>query len=162
MKVRCEECGSEYKVSYSEEFGLNMCNSCLKLNIEHPINSLPKKGEILYDSQNRPICHICGRAYNKLMSHVRLTHGISARDYKKMFGLSLKRGIVSPETAEVLRAHVRKNYELVVSDNLLKGGSETRFEKGYEGRTKEKMSLQELNALKKRNQKNKEMRRKAL
>lgn len=152
MKVCCEECGSEHKVFYSEDFGLNMCMSCYKLNSEHPVNSLPKKGEILYDAQNRPICHICGRAYNKLMSHARLTHGVSAKEYKEMFSLSKKKGIVSPETAELLRAHVRKNYEIVVSSNLMKGGSGTRFEKGYEGRTKDKLSLQELNAIRQRNE----------
>lgn len=155
MEVYCEECGSNYKVSYFEEFESHLCNDCYRLNKEHPVNPLPGKGEILYDSQRRPICHICGRAYNKLMSHARLTHGISAREYKLMFSLSLKKGIVSPDTAEVLREHVRKNYEIVVSNNLVKAGSDTRFEKGYEGRTKDKLSLQELNAIRLRNEKKK-------
>ena len=143
----CEECGSSHKIKYSEEFEKVLCPSCLKTNIEHPVNPIPPMGELRYDLEGRPICHICGRAYNKLMSHSRQAHGLSAIDYKKQFGLNVSKGIVSIRTAEILRRHVDKNYERVVEGYLIKNGVGTRFEKGCAGRTKDKLSLQALKGL---------------
>lgn len=146
----CQECGSNNKVSYSEDFNQDLCPICLKMNIEHPVNTLPPVGEIRYDLDGRPICHICGRAYNKLMQHARLKHGLSALEYKKSFGLNVSKGIIATRTAEILRSYVDKNYEVVVENNLLKNGRKTRFETGCEGRTKEKLSLQALKDLQNR------------
>lgn len=146
----CQECGSLHKVSYYNEFDMRLCTNCIKMYREHPINPLPNPGEITYDEQLRPICHICGRAYNKLMSHVRLKHDLSALEYKKIFGLNTTKGVVSPITADKLRMHVEKNYEVVVKSNLLVDGKSTRFVNGCKGRTKDKLSLQALKGLKNR------------
>lgn len=147
----CKECGSQYKVAFYEEYDGYLCSSCLRTNIEHPVNEIPNAGEIKYDLDGRPICHICGRAYNKLMQHARLKHDLSAREYKKMFGLNVSQGIIAKRTTEILRHHVEKNYGNVVENNLLLNGKKTRFKAGHEGRTKEKLSLQALNDLKNRN-----------
>lgn len=147
----CKDCGSSYKVAYYKEYKEYLCKSCLKINIEHPVNSLPSPGEIKYDMEGRPICHICGRAYNKLMQHARLKHNLNAIEYKKMFGLNLNKGIISKKSKAILRQHVEKNYSNVVENNLLIYGKKSRFQKGHEGRTKDKLSLQALNDLKTRN-----------
>lgn len=147
----CKECGTSHKVNYYEEYEGYLCPSCLKMNVEHPVNNLPSPGEVIYDSEGRPICHICGRAYNKLMQHARLKHDLSALEYKKMFGLNVSKGIIAKKTTEILRHHVEKNYSSVVENNLLLNGKKTRFKNGHEGRTKEKLSLQALNDLKNRN-----------
>lgn len=148
--IYCQECGSNHKVAYSEELDMELCPVCLKMNLEHPVNSLPPIGEIRYDMEGRPICHICGRAYNKLMQHARLKHGLSALEYKRSFGLNVSKGIISLRTADILRFHVEKNYEKVVEGNLLVNGVNTRFEAGYEGRTREKLSIQALKDLQNR------------
>lgn len=148
--IYCEECSSKHKVEFVEEYGLHLCSNCIKMNEEHPVNHIPPMGEIHFDSENRPICHICGRAYNKLMSHTRQKHDVSALEYKKMFGLHTSKGIVAKHTAELLRAHVDKNYDIVVEGNLKKNGKKTRFKNGYEGRTKDKLSLQALKQLQNR------------
>ena len=146
----CQECGGIHKVRFVDEYKMYLCANCIKMYKEHPVNPFPAAGEIMFDEQSRPICHICGRAYNKLMSHVRLKHDLTAVEYKKLFGLNTTKGIVSPITADVLRHHVDKHYETVVQGNLIICGVETRFEKGSKGRTKEQLSLQALKELQSR------------
>lgn len=150
----CSECGSSNKVKFFKEYDCCLCDCCFKTNLEHPVNDLPLPGEIKYDNQGRPICHICGRAYNKLMQHARYKHHLSAIEYKKMFGLNLNKGIISKTSKDILRMHVEKNYANVVENNLLVNGKKSRFKKGHEGRTKDKLSLQALNDLKTRNTNN--------
>jgi hypothetical protein len=65
---------------------------------------------------------------------------LSAEEYKEMFGLEKRRGIMNEEAREVLRQRVKENYDLVVSQNLLKGGQQSRFRTGSRGRTKEQIS----------------------
>lgn len=151
----CQECGGLHKVRFLDEYEMYLCSNCVKMYREHPVNPLPPAGEIVYDEKLRPICHICGRAYNKLMSHARLKHDLTAIEYKKLFGLNTTQGIISPVTADVLRRHVDKNYETVVKGNLMTYGIDTRFENGSKGRTKEKLSLQALKELQSRSDNNK-------
>lgn len=106
---------------------------------------LPKKGEILF-LDGKPICHICGKAFHRLMSHVRQKHGMTALSYKKTFDLNTTRGITSEESAKKSRDAVFK-YPNIIED-LTTNGVKSRFKKGSIGRTKDKMSLQELNRLK--------------
>jgi hypothetical protein len=81
------------------------------------------------------VCHICGKSFKKLLSHVWQKHELSAEEYKEMFGLEKRRGIMNEEAREVLRQRVKENYDLVVSQNLLKGGQQSRFRTGSRGRT---------------------------
>lgn len=76
------------------------------------------------------------------------------KEYKKEFGLNLHQGIVSKKTKAKLQKSVKSNYEKVVAENLICKGKETRFKKGSEGRTKEKLSVQEYKNLVKRGKMN--------
>ena len=107
--------------------------------------NLPKKGEILYQD-GKPVCHICGKSFHRLMSHVRQKHGISALEYKKMFGLNIGKGIISEESAKKSRNAVHNHPEII--EHLTTNGVKTRFKKGSKGRTIDKVSLQELKRLK--------------
>lgn len=100
------------------------------------------KGVIQYDEKGRPVCELCGKAYDRLLSHVRQVHEMSAYDYKKTFGLDTRKGICSEISAERTRQHTLANKKTVIDQNLISGGIFSRFEKGSEGRTKEKMSEQ--------------------
>lgn len=102
----------------------------------------PYYGTIAYDKNGLPICHICGKSYRKVLSHVVQKHGINAREYKIMFGLEVRKGIICEETKEVLREKNKQNYDLVVAKNLLKGGEKTRFKNGGKGRMKNMVSEQ--------------------
>jgi len=103
---------------------------------------LPQKGEILYDKDNKPICHICGQSFHRLMTHVRQKHKMSAYEYKKHYGLDTTKGIASKQSSELARQRVYENYENVIVPNLLNSGKSTQFKPRHKGRTKDKVSLQ--------------------
>lgn len=49
-------------------------------------------------------CHICGRMFRMLATHVWRTHQVWAEEYRAYFGLSAKRGLVGADTSAKLRA----------------------------------------------------------
>lgn len=88
---------------------------------------------VRYDN-GKPICEICGQSFHRLMNHVRQKHGLSAREYKERYGLDVSIGICSEESAEKVRVATLANADVVISQNLIKGGKDTRFKKGHPGR----------------------------
>lgn len=107
----------------------------------------PHYGEIQYDVNGNPICHICGKSFAKLGAHIWNGHRIKMYDYCKLFGLNVGKGICSKEYANKMRNYVFKHYKVVVSENLIKNGKYTRFQQGCEGRTRDKMSAQTRKAV---------------
>lgn len=101
-------------------------------------------GVIRYDSEGLPICEICGKSFNRVIAHARQKHNTSERDYKKQFGLDLKKGICSASSKQKSKQKVQDNWDKCVSGNLIKGGIDTRFKEGDKGRTKEQVSTQTL------------------
>lgn len=110
--------------------------------------SHPAFGRVEHDAEGKPICHICGKSFHKLLAHVWQKHGMTAKEYKETFGLNTTCGIISDKTKKKLQRSVKKHYELVVIKNLIEGGKKTRFKKGSKGRTKDKLSEQERLRLK--------------
>lgn len=51
------------------------------------VNQIPNRGEISLDERGFVVCHICGRAYKRLGSHIKESHGLTITEYKAMFGL---------------------------------------------------------------------------
>ena len=51
------------------------------------INPLPQKGVISKDYRGYIVCHICGKAYKRLGSHVKESHNMSIAEYKRKFEL---------------------------------------------------------------------------
>lgn len=145
---QCELCGSvENAVFKRRRFGKYLCQKCYKYEMEHPVNPIPKKGEVQYDNEGRPICHICGRAFKKLASHAFHTHNINAYEYKEKFGLNNNQGLISESTKKILQEHSKNNYDLVIKENLLNKGKDHRFKKGGKGRTRDMVRLQCRNVL---------------
>lgn len=107
-------------------------------------------GKIEYNELGQPKCEICGNHFNRVISHVRQKHQINEKEYKKMFGFDLKKGICSKESSEKTRLKTLDNYDKCISNNLISKGSKTRFNKGDEGRTKDKVSEQTRLRLKER------------
>ena len=50
-------------------------------------NLVPPKGRIAYDYRGYVICHICGRAYKRLGSHIKESHNMTIAEYKEKFEL---------------------------------------------------------------------------
>lgn len=143
----CEECGTTKRVAASKFQEKTLCYNCISMYKKHPINQIPPKGQMIYDNEDRPICHICGRAFNKLGQHVFNRHGMSADEYKELFELNRNVGLTSNKTKEKLQQAVKDNYDQVVVANLVNKGKHTRFNKNNKGRTKDKVRLQAYNML---------------
>ena len=65
---------------------------------------------IFVDDGDRVQCHICGKMYISLASHVVMAHGILADDYRELFGLNYGQGLVSSELRGRLRAKGKRLY----------------------------------------------------
>lgn len=107
-------------------------------------------GVIEYDNNGLPICEICGKSFNRVLSHVRQKHDMNERDYKLKFGFDLRKGICSKESSEATRVKTLENYDKVIGQNLLNGGVKSRFTDGHMGRVKEMVSEQTRMMLKER------------
>lgn len=118
------------------------------LNINNFIQYIMAYGKIEYDDEGKPICEICGESFKRVTAHARQKHSVSAREYKQMFGLDLRKGICSRESRELSRERLFENYDVSVKRNLLKKGSKSRFKVGSKGRTKDQISEQTLLRLK--------------
>lgn len=109
----------------------------------------PMYGKIEYDVDGKPICAICGKPFKKVLTHVNQAHGITASEYKFMFGLDKYKGIICKELRDRLREHLEANYDVAVTENLNRKGLEYKFKKGNIGRTKDKVSEQTRRKLRK-------------
>lgn len=79
---------------------------------EHSVPEPYERGQKVYgeigvldDDGQSAVCHVCGKAYAGLAYHVRQTHGMSADDYRKEFGLMQKTSLICTELAEEHRKH---------------------------------------------------------
>jgi len=99
-------------------------------------------GIIEYDDKGNPICEICKKSFKRVLSHVRQKHFISEKEYKLTFGFDLGKGICSKESSERSREAVYSNYDKCIGKNLLNAGSSTRYVKGHDGRTADKVQEQ--------------------
>jgi|TARA_B110000977_G_scaffold151730_1_gene192612 hypothetical protein len=97
-------------------------------------------GIIEYNEKGLPMCEECGQYYHRVLSHVRQKHNLSAKQYKIKYGLDLSKGICSKSSSEKTRVKTKKNYNLVIAQNLLINGKQTRFKQGHKGRTIEQVS----------------------
>jgi hypothetical protein len=107
-------------------------------------------GIIEYDDNGKPICEICKKSFDRVISHVRQKHQISEYEYKIIFGFDLGKGICSKESAKKTRIKTFSNYNKCINKNLIISGIQTRFNKGCNGRTKDMVQEQTRLMLKKR------------
>ncbi len=99
-------------------------------------------GIIEYNANGLPKCELCGKFFNRVLSHVRQKHAMTEREYKVMHGFDLLKGITSAQSREKSRQAVFNNFEKVVQNNLIQKGEQSRFKKGSEGRTRDQVSEQ--------------------
>lgn len=144
--MKCSRCNEEVNTRLI----LGVCSKCYqrdKNTKSKVVHELPPVGEIRYDSEGNLICHICGRSYKRLLTHVRQIHGMTGLEYKTEFGLNRIKGLLSDDTRQKSREAVFNNYDKCVKNNLIAKGEETRFIVGSKGRTRDKLSVQEYNRL---------------
>lgn len=145
----CKECGKYTERSYS-----GMCQSCYHyFRKGGVVNPLPEHGRIKHDTNGKVICHICGRAYTRLGSHVKESHDMSIEEYKEKFGLCKRAKTTESSYSQVMHNHAKKHK---MDERLLVVGQATRIKPGQTDMRKgKKVCLQEI--LDKRDRKFKEI-----
>ena len=78
------------------------------------------------------LCQLCGRKFKHLGSHIYHKHNLLARDYKTMFELPWKMGLVTREIKRKQRAANLK-HDACRNKNFAKAGTKFQFKKGHTG-----------------------------
>ena len=127
----CGKCGRDADGKY---FHLGMCQSCYEYYRKGGTdNLLPEHGKIEYDCRGFVICHICGRAYKRLGSHIKESHGMSIVEYKETFGLCNNARTTEKLYSEQMRISA---YKHGMVERLIKSGYNTRIKKGEREKSK--------------------------
>lgn len=91
-------------------------------------------------------CLICGKLYRAVCHHARLAHGISARDYKRRFGLPVSQGVAAPQAREAWGASIRKTREAGrITDGRPPGGHHP--QPAYTARDMRRIDPETINAV---------------
>ena len=134
--MTCLKCGKQDR-SYA-----GLCQACYKYyHSGGTDNPLPKLGKVEYDSRGYVICHICGRAYKRLGSHIKESHGMTIAEYKEQFELCNRTKTTEKKYSE--RMHDLA-YKYDMPKRLQITGYPTRIKKGErDKRFGKKVRLQE-------------------
>lgn len=136
--MNCSKCG---KKMGSRVYPGDLCQGCYKYFLgggtENPV---PPPGKVEYDKRGYVVCHICGRAYIRMGSHVKESHKMTIKEYKERFGLCDNAKL----TEQVYSDRMRKiAYENGSVEILVESGKDTRFVKGDERVKTRTIRLQE-------------------
>lgn len=101
------------------------------------------KGVQKYDKQGRPICEICGKGFDRLITHTRQTHGIPGPEYREVFGFCKSFSFISKRSKEIARERALSHFSTVIEGNLIRGGAKERFKAGHK-KCKHKITAQRL------------------
>lgn len=125
----CKYCNEEVNQYYIKS--TEICQSCYNYYRDGGrIHGGTKKGTLSLTEDGNPICHICGQAHINLSNHIVLKHKMRVEDYKEKYKLPQNLSLTSEAFRNTMREHNTKNYEVVVTKNLLEHGKATRFRPG--------------------------------
>jgi hypothetical protein len=137
--MSCSECGQPHG---NKIYPNNLCQSCYNyFRTGGTNNPIPDKGIIAHDYRGYVVCHICGKAYKRLGSHVKEKHHMSIAEYKAEFELCNN----ARTTEENYSKHMHNlAYKYDMPKQLIKTGVATRVKPGDKHLRKGKKSrLQE-------------------
>lgn len=83
-----------------------------------------------FNKKGQPICEICEVGYNRLLLHVVKRHKVTSLEYKTIFNHHPRKGIQSKVLKSKMKMNALKNYNKVITENLLVKGQKTRFKEG--------------------------------
>lgn len=121
----CSECGKRIT---NKIYPNNTCQACY--NYFHQggtVSPLPAKGTIAHDYRGYVVCHICGRAYKKLGSHVKESHAMTSSEYKEIFGLCNNARTTESNYSSRMRSFA---YQYKMPQKLRETGKNTRIKPG--------------------------------
>lgn len=135
----CSKCGKSISDKIYPD---RTCQSCYnyyrKGGVDNPI---PPMGKIEYDHRGYVVCHICGKAYKRLGSHIKESHNMSIAEYKAEFELCNN----ARTTEKNYSTHMHDlAYKYEMPKRLQISGQSTRIKKGErDKRLGKKVRLQE-------------------
>ena len=107
---------------------LGMCQGCyMYFRNGGRIHPLPPKGVIQKDENGYVICHICGRSYKRLGSHIKESHNMTIAEYKEQFGICTRTKTTEDSYSKTMKKHALDND---MDKQLLDKGKNTRIKKG--------------------------------
>lgn len=127
MKIgkMCSACG---KLLCGKVYPSGLCQSCYSyFRLGGQVNPLPPSGQVVRDSDGKVICHICGRSYVRLGSHIRESHGMTIAAYKQQFGLCNNAKTTEPAYSKYMSTLAYKND---TPEKLKISGAATRIRPG--------------------------------
>lgn len=126
----CKFCGRTTAKSYGGY--CQVCYTYFTRN-KYEVFPIPEYGKMSYveDIGNKqygmPICHICGKAFDKLQQHIWYVHCITKRDYCVQFGLDNKVRLTSLPYHNKMRDYA---FRYDMDKQVKQVGKGTRFTKG--------------------------------
>lgn len=116
------------------------CNTCYGYLRNHPegVYDIPEEGKITYTPNGDPICHICGQAHRKLGNHIKFKHNMNQIEYREKFKLYHNTRLSNKEYQKTMADYNKKYKDIVVKNNLIKCGKNTRINEEYDLKNKRK------------------------
>jgi hypothetical protein len=137
--MHCSKCG---KPILGKIYPDETCQACyLYYHKGGTDNPIPPKGKIAHDHRGYVVCHICGRAYKRLGSHIKESHGMTIAEYKAEFELCNNAKTTEKNYSEHMHELA---YKYDMPKRLQVVGYATRVKKGQKNlRLGKKVRLQE-------------------
>ena len=146
--MNCPQCGKSIP---NRHYG-GLCQGCYKyFKNGGKIHDIPAAGTIAYDEQGKVICHICGKSFVRLGSHIKESHGLTIAEYKEQFGLCKRTKTTEKSYSDTMSRYAKNNG---MDQQILQAGKTTRIQKGQVDKRKgKKVRLQEILDKRKRKRK---------
>lgn len=125
IRKTCKICGSPITEKRFRTYCSEKCRNTQnnrKAYIYQKEWSLKKRGEY---APNKKKCIICGKWYRQVGSHIVQRHGMTCREYRELYDLPVKRGILPQDLRELKSEQVKENGTY----NNLKAGKKYLFVK---------------------------------
>lgn len=125
--MNCIHCGKQM-TDWDVRKYKNVCQACHNyFKNGGTVSPLPPHGQVMKDGRGYVICHICGRSYRRLGSHVKESHGMSIAEYKAEFGLCANARTTEDNYHAVMVKHALDNN---MDEQLNRTGFATRIKNG--------------------------------
>ena len=137
--MNCPQCGKSIP---NRHYG-GLCQGCYKyFKNGGKIHDIPAVGTIAYDEQGKVICHICGKSFVRLGSHIKENHEMTIDEYKERFGLCKRTKTTEKSYSDTMSRYAKNNG---MDQQILQAGKTTRIQKGQVDKRKgKKVRLQEI------------------
>lgn len=135
MKIQCKSCGHVDKnyAGYCQKcytyFYVNHYKTYYDYIKYGTLSRVTEKG----NQFGMPICHICGKAYTKLQSHIYNAHHMSKNEYCDMFGLDRKVRMTTDKYNKIMHDYA---LQYNMDKQVVRVGIKTRFKKGQDNHYK--------------------------